>query len=85
MLMIWCFLIHTLEAARDMYQNARNSMSSGGFKLRKWLKNNPDLEHEIVEKEQQISQGDVRSDVRTAIANNEGSTLHKILGPGMEF
>ena len=74
------FSTNTLEAARDMYEKARSRMSSGGFKLRKWLSNHPDLEHEIVEKEQHISQGEITGDTQTAIANNEDTPLHKILG-----
>ena len=73
------FSTNTLEAARDMYEKARSRMSSGGFKLRKWLSNHSDLVHEIVEKEQQISQGEITGDVQTAIANNEDTSLHKIL------
>ena len=51
------FSTNTLETVRDMHEKARNSTSSGGFKLRKLPSNHPDLVREILEKKQQISQG----------------------------
>ena len=65
----------TKEGALEFYKKCKGNMLQGGFDLRKWVSNDPDVQEAILKSEQEIY-GDV-----DAVAKSEVNTLGVLWKP----
>ncbi len=66
-----------VESVYGMYERSRSALSSGGFRLRKWVSNNSELTARIRCKEMDFDKNDESLD---KAVKNEDDTMHKVLG-----
>ena len=82
----------TEEKAYVLYEEAKDRLASGGFKLRKWLTNSPALRDRITQAEQgivsKVNSGTGEDDLsyaKVALGTKQEKALEKVLGMGWKL